>query len=55
MAGRAKKSGATGLEGIDAEAVLSTYAGWLKRQPLSTRSRDAYLVLSAIGSEHATA
>ena len=43
MAGRAKKAAPTEPEGIDAEAVLATYAGWLKRQPLAARSRDAYL------------
>jgi site-specific recombinase XerD len=58
LVARAKRSGATEREGVDAEAVLATYAGWLKRQPLATRTRDAYLAqvrgfLSWLaGSEH---
>ena len=28
---------------MDGDAVLATYARWLKRQPLAERSRDAYL------------
>jgi len=28
---------------VDADALLATYARWLKRQPLAPRSRDAYL------------
>ncbi len=43
MAARAKKAAPTEREGVDAEAVLATYVGWLKRQPLAARSRDAYL------------
>ena len=42
MAARAKKA-APREEGVEAEAALATYAGWLKRQPLATRSREAYL------------
>jgi site-specific recombinase XerD len=42
MAGRARKAVAK-PEALDAEAVLDEYAGWLKHQPLSQRSRDAYL------------
>lgn len=41
MAGRVKK--VVEREGVDVAAVLEDYAGWLKRQPLSARSRDAYL------------
>lgn len=43
---------------MDADAVLATYAAWLKRQPLASRSRDAYLaqvrgfVTWLAGSEH---
>ena len=43
MAARAKKAAPREKEGVEAEAVLATYAAWLKRQPLATRSRDAYL------------
>ncbi len=43
MAARAKKAAPRGPEGVDADAALATYAGWLKRQPLAARSRDAYL------------
>ena len=52
---RAKK---TEPEGVDAEAVLATYAGWLERQPLAIRSRGAYLaqvrgfLTWLAGSEH---
>ncbi|MDQ3462605.1 MAG: tyrosine-type recombinase/integrase [Actinomycetota bacterium] len=58
MAARAKKAAPTEPEGVDAEAVLATYAGWLKRQPLAARSRDAYLaqvrgfLTWLTGSEH---
>jgi len=58
MAARAKKAAPTEREGVDAEAVLATYAAWLKRQPLATRSRDAYLaqvrgfLTWLAGSEH---
>jgi len=58
MAARAKKAAPTEREGVDAEAVLATYAGWLKRQPLAARSRDAYLaqvrgfLTWLAGSEH---
>lgn len=58
MVTRAKKSVPTVSERVDAEAVLATYAGWLKRQPLATRSRDAYLaqvrgfLTWLAGSEH---
>ena len=58
MAARAKKTAPKGPEGVDAEAVLASYAGWLKRQPLATRSRDAYLaqvrafLTWLAGSEH---
>jgi integrase/recombinase XerC len=43
---------------VDVDAVLAAYGGWLKRQPLSVRSRDAYLaqvrefVGWLAGSEH---
>ncbi len=30
-------------EDVDVDAVLAAYGGWLKRQPLSVRSREAYL------------
>jgi site-specific recombinase XerD len=30
-------------EDVDVDAVLATYGGWLKRQPLAARSREAYL------------
>jgi site-specific recombinase XerD len=43
VAGRSSKATAKELDGVDADAVLATYAAWLKRQPLATRSRDAYL------------
>jgi site-specific recombinase XerD len=58
MAARAKKAAPRAPDGIDAEAVLATYAGWLKRQPLATRSREAYLaqvrafLTWLAGSEH---
>lgn len=58
MAARAKKAAPREPEGVDAEAVLASYAGWLKRQPLATRSRDAYLaqvrafLTWLAGSEH---
>lgn len=58
MAGRTKKASPREPEGVDAGAVLATYAGWLKRQPLATRSRDAYLaqvrafLTWLAGSEH---
>lgn len=58
MAPRAKKTAPRKPEGVDAEAVLASYAGWLKRQPLATRSRDAYLaqvrafLTWLAGSEH---
>lgn len=58
MAGRSKKPTPAEREGVDAEAVLAAYDGWLKRQPLAARSRDAYLAqvrgfLSWLaGSEH---
>jgi len=44
--------------GVDADALLTTYARWLKRQPLAPRSRDAYLaqvrgfLTWLAGSEH---
>jgi hypothetical protein len=43
VAGRSSKATAKELGSVDADAVLATYAAWLKRQPLATRSRDAYL------------
>lgn len=43
MAARTDKTAPTERVGVDAEAVLATYAGWLKCQPLAARSRDAYL------------
>ena len=43
MAARAKKAAPREPKAVEAEAVLATYAAWLKRQPLATRSRDAYL------------
>ncbi|MDP1807057.1 MAG: tyrosine-type recombinase/integrase [Acidimicrobiales bacterium] len=43
MATRAKKAAGRRPEGVEAEAVLAAYADWLKRQPLATRSREAYL------------
>jgi site-specific recombinase XerD len=58
MAARAKKAAPREPEGVDAEAVLATYAGWLKRQPLAIRSREAYLaqvrafLTWLAGSEH---
>jgi site-specific recombinase XerD len=58
MAARAKKAAPRELDGVDAEAVLATYAGWLKCQPLATRSREAYLaqvrafLTWLAGSEH---
>jgi integrase/recombinase XerC len=61
MARRAKRAVAPEPDALDAGAVLDTYAGWLKRQPLSERSRDAYLAqvrtfLSWLGSsEHGAA
>lgn len=42
MAARAKKAAPREPEGVEAEAALA-YADWLKRQPLATRSREAYL------------
>ena len=45
-------------EGVDVDAVLAAYGRWLKRQPLSVRSREAYLaqvrdfVGWLAGSEH---
>jgi integrase/recombinase XerC len=56
MAPRSKK--AAPEDGVDAGAVLAAYARWLKRQPLATRSCDAYLaqvkgfVGWLAGSEH---
>ncbi|MGH9267006.1 MAG: tyrosine-type recombinase/integrase [Acidimicrobiales bacterium] len=61
MASRAKRAVAPEPEALDAAAVLDTYAGWLKRQSLSDRSRQAYLAqvrtfLSWLGScEHGAA
>ncbi|MEA2704148.1 MAG: integrase/recombinase XerC, partial [Actinomycetota bacterium] len=61
MAGRTRKAATTVPEGVDAAALLEAYAGWLARQPLSVRSRDAYLAqvrafLSWLaGSEHGAA
>lgn len=58
MAGRSKREVAPEPEGVDAEAILSAYGDWLKRQPLATRSRDAYLtqvrsfLVWLAGSEH---
>lgn len=58
MAARAKKAAPREPEGVNAGAVLVSYAGWLKRQPLATRSRDAYLaqvrafLTWLAGSEH---
>lgn len=43
MAARAKKAAPREPSGVEAEAALATYADWLKRQPLATRSREAYL------------
>ena len=43
MTARAKKAAPREPEGVKAEAALATYADWLKRQPLATRSREAYL------------
>jgi integrase/recombinase XerC len=45
-------------EEVDVDAVLAGYDGWLKRQPLAARSREAYLaqvrdfVTWLAGSEH---
>jgi len=58
VAARAKKTALREPEGVEAEAALATYAGWLKRQPLATRSREAYLaqvrafLTWLAGSEH---
>jgi len=58
MAARSKKAAPAKAKGVDTEAVLATYAAWLKRQPLATRSRDAYLaqvrafLTWLTGSEH---
>ncbi|MEJ7763975.1 MAG: tyrosine-type recombinase/integrase [Acidimicrobiales bacterium] len=58
MASRSKKAAASGRTAFDAAGVLASYAGWLKRQPLAVRSRDAYLaqvkgfVGWLAGSEH---
>jgi hypothetical protein len=58
MAARAKKAAPRQPEGVDAETVLASYAGWFKRQPLATRSREAYLaqvrafLTWLAGSEH---
>ena len=58
MARRSKKVARTEQLGVDAEALLTTYARWLKRQPLAPRSRDAYLaqvrgfLTWLAGSEH---
>ncbi len=43
MARRSARATTQERAGIDADAVLATYTTWLKRQPLATRSRDAYL------------
>ena len=43
MAAPSKKAAPERSERLDADAVLATYARWLKRQPLAERSRDAYL------------
>lgn len=43
MAGRAKKAEEAKPEVLDLNATLDEYARWLDRQPLSERSRDAYL------------
>ncbi len=45
-------------EDVSVDAMLAGYAGWLKRQPLAARSREAYLaqvrgfVMWLAGSEH---
>ena len=58
MAARATKAAPREPGDVDAQAVLATYAGWLKRQPLATRSREAYLaqvrafLTWLAGSEH---
>ncbi len=58
MATRAKKPAPAEYGDVDADAVLATYANWLKRQPLATRSREAYLaqvhgfLTWLAGSEH---
>jgi len=47
-----------GHDEIDVDAVLAGYDGWLTRQPLAARTRDAYLaqardfVTWLVGSEH---
>lgn len=43
MAARATRATPSEREDLDAEAVLAGYARWLQRQPLASRSRDAYL------------
>lgn len=43
MAAPSKKAAPERSERLDADAVLATYARWLKRQPLAERSREAYL------------
>ncbi len=60
MASRSKKAAAGERQGVDAAAGVAAYDSWLRRQPLATRSRDAYLaqVQGFIGwladSEHGT-
>lgn len=43
MAARTRRAAPGEREDLDAAAVLAGYARWLQRQPLATRSRDAYL------------
>ena len=42
MAGRAKKAATSTPDVLDPEVTLKEYVRWLKRQPLSERSRGAY-------------
>ena len=61
MAARYKKAAPIERVGLDAAGVVATYAGWLERQPLADRSREAYLaqvrsfVTWLAGSEHGAA
>ncbi len=43
MSVRSKKCAPGDPGGVDADALLAAYALWLRRQPLATRTRDAYL------------
>jgi site-specific recombinase XerD len=61
MAARSKNAAPSERVGLDADGVVATYAGWLERQPLADRSREAYLaqvrgfVTWLAGSEHGAA